>query len=362
MTGSDDGTAQAMGRLVPALLDALAVLEHAARRIDPETLAALCEAIRQHDTQLRPALDASRATDWPERLQPVRDCLHPAAEAALEGLDDLAGAMQTPDPLRAAARALRRYAPACEALYPLAPFLAAVSRFFLTDTAQADAALVAALSRPGRDGTGTMALGGPPGTRGGASLYIPETHDPSRPAPLIVALHGGSGDGRNFLWSWLREARSRGCLLLAPTAIGRTWSLQDHERDGANIARLIDQVAQHWPIDPAHILLTGMSDGGTFAYLHGLSAGARFTHLAPACAAFHPIMASIADHARLQGLPIFILHGEGDWMFPCESAQRAAQMLAAAGARVRHEEIADLAHCWPRERGEAILEWFLRAG
>ena len=35
--------------------------------------------------------------------------------------------------------------------------------------------------------------------------------------------------------------------------------------------------------------------------------------------------------------------------------------LAAAGARVRHEEIADLAHAYPREANAAILDWFLGA-
>ncbi|MBW6396930.1 hypothetical protein KPL78_03675 [Roseomonas sp. HJA6] len=359
MSGARDAAGEAIGRLVPAVLDALAVLEHAARRVDPETLGALAEAVRQRESPLGPALAASQALDWPEGLLPVRDSLHGAAEAAMRGIGTLGGVMETPDPLRAVSRALREYGPACEALYPLAAFLTPVNRFFLTEAAQQDAALVVALSRPGREGTGTMALGGPPGTRGGASLYVPETYDTALPSPLIVALHGGSGDGRRFLWTWLRDARSRGCILLAPTAIGRTWSLQEPDLDGTNIARLMAQVAEGWSVDASRILLTGMSDGGTFAYLHGLSAGARFTHVAPVAAAFHPIMVTLADPLRLRGLPLFILHGAQDWMFPCESAQRAAQMLAAGGAAVRHEEIEDLAHTWPREMNAALLDWFL---
>ena len=34
--------------------------------------------------------------------------------------------------------------------------------------------------------------------------------------PLVVALHGGHGHGRDFLWSWLREARARGMLAALP--------------------------------------------------------------------------------------------------------------------------------------------------
>jgi phospholipase/carboxylesterase len=104
-------------------------------------------------------------------------------------------------------------------------------------------------------------------------------------------------------------------------------------------------------------LLTGMSDGGTFCYVSGLEAGSRFTHLAPVSATFHPMMASMADAARLNELPIRITHGARDWMFPVEVARRAAEALAAAGADVGYGEIEDLSHCYPREINAALLTW-----
>ena len=51
---------------------------------------------------------------------------------------------------------------------------------------------------------------------------MPEYYTPDRAWPLVMALHGGSGNGRGFLWSWLRDARSRGAILVAPTATGNT--------------------------------------------------------------------------------------------------------------------------------------------
>ena len=67
--------------------------------------------------------------------------------------------------------------------------------------------------------------------------------------------------------------------------------------------------ADKWTVDPARILLTGMSDGGTFSYTSGLVAGSPFTHLAPVAAAFHPMLAAMADADRMTGLPIHIIHG-----------------------------------------------------
>src|SRR3546814_20782426 len=53
------------------------------------------------------------------------------------------------------------------------------------------------------------------GARGGCSIYVPEYYDPAVPTPLIVALHGGSGHGRDTLWSWTANARSHGAILLS---------------------------------------------------------------------------------------------------------------------------------------------------
>ncbi len=42
------------------------------------------------------------------------------------------------------------------------------------------------------------------------------------------------------------------------------------DTDTANLARILDVVRSRWNIDPARLLLTGMSDGGTFCYVTGL--------------------------------------------------------------------------------------------
>lgn len=361
MSGAGDPAGAALAGLVPATLAAIARLEEAARRLDPETIFDLIAGFEGAAGEVSAALDASRAAAWPDGLAPVRACAETAAEAAAQGLEALAAADEAPDPLRAAYRGVRAAARASEAIYPLAAFLPAVSDAFLTPPARADGALRAriAATPPGRDGTGTMHLGSPPGARGGASVYIPEYLAADDPAPLIVALHGGSGNGRDFLWTWVREARSRGCILVAPTASGSTWALGEPATDGARIEAIVAAIAARRAIDPTRRLLAGMSDGGTFAYTYGLGAGCPFTHLAPVAAAFNRFVMGYADAARLAGLPVRILHGARDWMFPVESAEAAAEALSAAGAAASLLRIEDLAHTYPREANAGILDWFL---
>lgn len=350
---------EAIAGLLGALLPALDGLEHAARHVAPDTLARLAEAHAAPAAALAEALDAFRLFPWPERLAPVHDCLAQAAAAALGALADLREAPADDVPMRAAYRALRGRAAAQAALYPLAAFLPVVSRHFLDPDSRADAALAARLAAvpPGREGTGVMHLGGPSGTRGGFSLYVPETFEPAHPAPLVVALHGGSGDGGAFLWTWLRAARARGAIVLAPTSAGPSWSLRAPEGDLAAIAAMVEDVAARWPVAAGCRLLTGMSDGGTLATLAALRGAAGFTHLAPVAGTFNPLLMAFADPAALRGLPIRLVHGTRDWMFPVATAREAARMLADAGAAVTFREIADLPHAWPGEETAAILDW-----
>ena len=171
--------------------------------------------------------------------------------------------------------------------------------------------------------------------------------------------NGGSGNGGAFLWSWVREARTRGFIVIAPTALGSTWALMDPETDGANIDQIVDRVAADWNLDSGRRLLTGMSDGGTFTYALGLRGGCSFTHLAPIAASFHPLLMAMADADRLRGLPVNIVHGTQDWMFPPEMAQMAHRSLAQAGANVTYREVADLSHTYPRDENGRILDWFM---
>jgi phospholipase/carboxylesterase len=254
-------------------------------------------------------------------------------------------------------RALRHLPRAEEVLYPLAAKFPPVSNFFINPALHEDTSLLAKLAEPPRPDTGIVHQHNETGARGGFSLYVPEYYTSDRNWPLVMALHGGSGNGRRFLWSWLRDARSLGAILIAPTAVGSTWALMGDDADTPNLMRILDEVRSRWNVDSKRLLLTGMSDGGTFCYVTGLESTSPFTHLAPVASTFHPLMAEMADAERMRGLPIYLVHGRLDWMFPVEIARRAREALTAAGADVTYREIDDLSHSYPREINPMLLDW-----
>ena len=72
-----------------------------------------------------------------------------------------------------------------------------------------------------------------------------------------------------------------------------------------------------------------------------------------------PMLLSMMDADRIKGLPIYLVHGAWDWMFPIDIARTANEALMAAGAAVTYREVADLSHTYPREENAKIMHWFL---
>ena len=341
--------------VLPPLLQSLEALAFVARHLNPPDFDRVMETVGTPEEELQAV--RARLGEWPEQFAEVRAALVTASDAALAAFAGLRAVQHGHGDLVAVFRALR-YAPrAHEALYPLAERFPPVSDFFLDPALRDDDALKARLTAPRSESGGIIHDYNGPSSRGGFSLYVPEYYAADRAWPLVMALHGGSGNGRNFLWSWLRDARSLGAILIAPTATGPTWALMGDDADTPNLLRILDQVQGRWNIDSRRLLLTGMSDGGTFCYVTGLDGASPFTHLAPVSATFHPLMAEMADAERLRGLPIFLVHGRLDWMFPVQVARHTREALSAAGADVSYHEIDDLSHCYPREINAQMLRW-----
>lgn len=251
---------------------------------------------------------------------------------------------------------MHQHAQAQAQVYPLRDVLPPVSSFFAEPFCRDR--LESLEARAGSDERVGLFRSREVDARVGFDLYVPESYDGTEPWPLVVALHGGSGDGSDFIWSWLREARSRRFLLLSPTSRGSTWSLQAPELDGHGLGQMTEWVASKWNVDREHVLLTGLSDGATMTLLAGLGADAPFTHLAPVSGVLHPLNFAIGNLDRAGGKPIYLVHGALDWLFPVTLAQEAARVLGDAGAQLVYRELEDLSHTYPREENVRIIEWF----
>jgi phospholipase/carboxylesterase len=315
-------------------------------RIDPLMLRQVRENLLRHAEVLSAARNSFSMMDREDPYLKASELVLAAINLFGSG-DDLNQAFMN------VLRSYRKFARVQELLFPLREESPQIDRFFREEAVPERAAADKGSQHP----TGILhvhvGMEDDPYARGGYSLYVPETYRESRAWPLIVALHGGYSHGRDFLWTWLREARSRGYFLFSPTSAGRTWSIGAIESDAQPLLKKLDLIQSEYRIDPSRILLTGMSDGATFALGMGLGESMPYSAIAPVSGVLPPVDLS---HAR--GRRIYWVHGEQDWMFPVGRAVHACRRLKEAGIDVALKVVHDLSHAYPREQNSGILRWF----
>jgi len=353
---SSDALIDAVSLVGPALLGALDAMEKAGRRLDPVAIPALRGFLGPLREDLDERASALVALAPDPEADAFVEALRRAVAQALEALRLFTESSPPSESVPRILAAMRAHCRAQETLYPLRRALPPVSRFLLEPGARERMEELDP-DPPAQERCGVMHAPGGPDGRGGFALYVPESVVADEPRPLVVALHGGSGNGRDFLWTWLREARSRRCLLLAPTARGPTWSFNGPDVDATALRGMLDYVCRHWAVDRERVLLTGLSDGATYTLVCGLQADSPFTALAPLSGVLHPVNFANGNLERAAGRRIYLVHGARDWMFPVELARRAASELTRAGARLVFREIEDLSHTYAREENARILEW-----
>jgi phospholipase/carboxylesterase len=272
-----------------------------------------------------------------------------------EGIEQLfkVGKQDLQSAMMGVMKAMRKCCRAQETIFPLCTREERVHRYFLDAEARAvegDSDVMEPVEKG--EAIYHVGCGEKPYARGGLSVYLPRCPSNS-PLPAVVALHGGYGHGRDFLWTWLREARSWPFILIAPSSLGSTWNLIDPEDDLAHIKECMKHVGEKSSLDPDRVMVTGISDGGTFALVCCQQEETPFSAFAPVSGVLHPVA---PDTTR--GRQVCWVHGALDWMFPVSRAEMGSEILRQSGCAVTLRIIENLSHTYPREENQNILEWW----
>jgi len=185
-------------------------------------------------------------------------------------------------------------------------------------------------------------------------LFVPSSYDPATPLPLYVFLHGATADaesGRRF--SYLAEDMD--VIVLIPESRAITWDFV-LGRFGPDVD-FLDRALQHTfdrcAVDPSRIVLSGHSDGATYALSMGVSNGDLFTHVI----GHSP---GGMDGQQLVGRPeVFVSHGTADTILPVTISRNGiVPDLRSLGYIVEYLEYVG-GHGLPPSVAEAAADWFL---
>jgi len=155
-------------------------------------------------------------------------------------------------------------------------------------------------------------------------LYVPDCYHPSRPAPLVVSLHGFVQWAAHqcSMTGWNTLADEYGFLVVYPqgTRFPLRWHAQPSpegtekmEQDVRFIADLLDQLCRTYAIDEDRIYVNGMSNGGGMAHLLAMKLPERFAAVGGVAGAY---LYQPAPDEPGRPMPVIAFHSTQDPIVP----------------------------------------------
>lgn len=181
------------------------------------------------------------------------------------------------------------------------------------------------------------------GARPVSLFHVPAGYDASKPAPLVLLLHGYGASGRlqEAYFRLLDVADTEGFFLVSPDGTldstqHRFWNAVDAccdfegkgVDDVAYLTGLVAEIEKKYAIDPKRRFLVGHSNGGAMAYRLACDAADRFAAVVSLAGPFY------FDPAKCRPtVPIAVLgiHGTADTTVPYDGGVLATAHPGADG-------------------------------
>ncbi len=181
-------------------------------------------------------------------------------------------------------------------------------------------------------------------------VRIPETASRTQPAPMVVMLHGWSGD-ESVMWVFKHSLPPNVAVITprAPLELtngGFVWFEETHLNPALESQKLALNKLEHfltclprlYPVNPTQMVLIGFSQGAMLGNAFTLTHPNNVIGVASLVGAMLQ-MPAIERHAGLlAGLPVFVAHGVRDDIIPVSAAQYTRDVYVQLGADVTYVE------------------------
>jgi poly(3-hydroxybutyrate) depolymerase len=180
--------------------------------------------------------------------------------------------------------------------------------------------------------------------------FVPERPAGAPPAPLLITLHGSGADGRSLVEKWRKLAQKEGIVLAGPDAANReAWNTAT---DGPVFFHdLVEDLRATSPIDARRIYLFGYSAGAVLTFFIASLESEYFAAAVSNAGSLPAEHQSVLAYATRK-IPILLLVGSDDPLFPVPVVQATRDVLAARGFPVEFREIPHHTHAYYRRSEE----------
>ncbi|MBI4910007.1 MAG: hypothetical protein HY820_40685 [Acidobacteria bacterium] len=181
-------------------------------------------------------------------------------------------------------------------------------------------------------------------------IFLPQGYSAARKYPLIVALHGATGDENTYMDRYNTPdgkslfktlAQQRGYILVTPNGRGPFGMYIDNsEKD---VLEVIDRVTSIFSVNPEQVFLTGHSMGGGGTWQIGFRHAKRFRGLAPVASGFGGRMQAVNDIPLKDSpnMPVLYSYGMKDTIATPEASKKTAATAAAGLKNLTVKEYPD---------------------
>ena len=143
-------------------------------------------------------------------------------------------------------------------------------------------------------------------------LHVPQTLTRNHPAPLLLVFHGGGGHASNMprFTGFDRLADARGFIVAYPESVNGHWNdtrALSRADDVAFVRTLITELERSYPVDPARVYATGISNGGFFVQRLACELSAQLAAVASVAATMPETLVRVCHPTN----PVSILFMQG---------------------------------------------------
>jgi poly(3-hydroxybutyrate) depolymerase len=173
-------------------------------------------------------------------------------------------------------------------------------------------------------------------------LFVPDGVDKSKPAPMLVLLHGSGRNGMSLMDKWTGIAKKEGIILVAPdSSNSASWNVPVDAPDPLH--DLIESLKEKYPVDSRRVYLFGHSAGAVVTYYLALMESEYFAAAALHAGSMRPDDGQFIDRAKRK-IPIGVWIGTNDSFFPLDTVRATRDMLKSRGMNVTVTEMKGRTH------------------